>query len=148
MRRAFFLTCQQLRLRGLDCGVSDNLGVFTGMLCRKGHSILVGRRGWFFCFVVICGQTSVFFLSRVGVCLLARGVTREVVIHHTLLTTTTTSLLQYYYFFFSSFFLHSRSGRREKNGNESCCWRFAEWLRDEGGGEGCKLEFDVFLQNE
>lgn len=70
----------------------------------------------FFLFVVICGQTSVFFLSRVGVCLLARGVTREVVIHHTLLatTTTTTSLLQYYYFFFSSFLLHSRSGRREK----------------------------------
>lgn len=79
----FFLTCQQLRLGGLDGGVVDNLGVCTSMLCRKDYSIF-GEDVLFSFFIfplryLIKLLTSVFiyFSSRVRVYLLARGVTRE-----------------------------------------------------------------------
>lgn len=50
-----FLTCQQLRLSGLDGGgVGGNLGVCTSMLYRKGYSIL-GGMFFFLFFVAICG---------------------------------------------------------------------------------------------
>lgn len=115
-----FLTCQQLRLSGLDGGgMGDNLGVCTSMLYRKGYSILGGDV--FFSFFRCDMLTSVFiFLLGLGfACLLAELLGRSSFIIHylplpllLLYCGTTTTIFPTCFF---SFLLHShprREGRK------------------------------------